>query len=544
MCRGRSSDITFVILGIVIVSVTVFFDQDVSADGKHFPEKAYKQAPAIPHQRAILTYRDGIEKLTIESSLDGQGREFGWVIPLPSKPTEFEKTSPGLIKTFSLVLQPRIVHDLTRNLHALLWGAVFVTLACLIIMFAKSSLERIGLLVMLIVIFGFVLMPSLGRVKMAASTSTDVPGIKVHDIRHVGSYELAVLEAENSLVLDTWLGDNGFAGLTQEDEKIVSDYINDNWCFVAAKLRRDGDGYSRPHPLSMSFPYDKPIYPVRLTATVDSNVYLELFVIADKQASCDVLTLEVSDEYRFREERKAPYSARIIPSDFAGKTYKQNIGHSDAAEFMWDGCSLSKLCGSLEPKDMRYDIVLRLTDDSPRQERYYSHRGAREAALVLLLRMWCVLLVALTLARFVKKKQLSSGRLFVKRALAPTLLLSLLGCVVAYAVLPKIEVRTIGGGKGGRMRIKLEEHLRKTEIAMLARDHDDFVGMGKDEIASLVDDYFKSKNSTNVYSGEPLRHEDSPGDYTIIEDDRGIVWRTYSMNGSPVDHIVRASRED
>lgn len=87
MLRKRSSGCSFVILGVVIVCVLMFSGQDVYADGKHFPEKAYKKAPAIPSQRAILVYKDGIEKLTIESALEGKGQEFGWVIPLPSKPT-------------------------------------------------------------------------------------------------------------------------------------------------------------------------------------------------------------------------------------------------------------------------------------------------------------------------------------------------------------------------------------------------------------------------------------------------------------------------
>ena len=98
-----------IIFAFVVVCVISHFQQNVYADGKYFPEKAYKAAPAIPSQRAILVYRNGIEKLVIESSLYGKGQEFGWVIPLPSKPTEYEKTSPGLIKTFSLVLQPDII---------------------------------------------------------------------------------------------------------------------------------------------------------------------------------------------------------------------------------------------------------------------------------------------------------------------------------------------------------------------------------------------------------------------------------------------------
>lgn len=213
MHRDQSSNHSFVILGAVIVCVILLSGQDAGADGKHFPEKAYKQSPAIPSQRAILTYKDGIEKLTIESALDGQGRGFGWIIPLPSKPTEFEKTSAGLINTFSLFVQPKIIHDLTREIFVLWRVAIVVAFACLIVT-AKKALERVLLLVLLFALFVGVLMPPLAR-RSQGTALADTPGIKVQDVVQVGSYELAVLEAENAQALDTWLEHNGFAGLTE-----------------------------------------------------------------------------------------------------------------------------------------------------------------------------------------------------------------------------------------------------------------------------------------------------------------------------------------
>jgi len=101
----------------VFICAIALLVQNAYADGKYFPEKAYKIPPTIPTQRAILVYKDAIEKLTIESALNGEGEEFGWIIPLPAKPTQFEKASPGLIKTFSLTLQPQIIHDLNESLR-------------------------------------------------------------------------------------------------------------------------------------------------------------------------------------------------------------------------------------------------------------------------------------------------------------------------------------------------------------------------------------------------------------------------------------------
>ena len=533
---------SFVCFVAVVACIVLFSQQNVYADGKYFPEKAFKTAPSIPSQRAILVYKDGIEKLTIESALDGQGLEFGWVIPLPSKPTEFEKTSPGLIKTFSLVLQPGIIHDLTGEIGTLLRIVVLVTFGSLIVVRTKPP-DRILWLVLLFVVFVVLFTPHLG-IDSQENATTDMPGVRVHEVRQVGSYELTVLETGSSQALDAWLEDNGFMGLSEEDETIVSDYVQNQWYFVAAKLLRQGDGYSRPHPLSMSFSSDKPVYPMRLTATVGSNVYLELYVIADKRATCDVLTLEVSDAYRFRKERKVSFSDQIVLSDFAGETQGQNIGHSDTTKFMWDGCTLSKLCGILKPEQMGKDIILQLKTSGPYQKRYYSHRGARDTGLTMLLRIWCILPILLAVAYHHKRKEPSGRGIFIKKILILILLLCFLIWALIYAVLPKIDVRTAPGGKGGIARKMLEKHRRTTEIAMLAQDHNDFADMGKDEITKLMDEYFTSKNTTNVYSGEPLKHEDSPGDYTIIEDERGIVWRTYSQGGYPDDHIVKPSRGD
>ena len=71
------------------------------ADGCYIPE-ARKKLPDIPIQRALVEYREGIETLIIESTLDGEGNRFGWIIPVPNEPLRFEKISPGLLKTLSL----------------------------------------------------------------------------------------------------------------------------------------------------------------------------------------------------------------------------------------------------------------------------------------------------------------------------------------------------------------------------------------------------------------------------------------------------------
>ncbi|MBN2314274.1 MAG: DUF2330 domain-containing protein, partial [Sedimentisphaerales bacterium] len=484
----------------------------------------------------ILVYKDGIEKLTIESSLDGKGHEFGWIIPLPSVPTEFKKVSPGLIQTFSLAVQPKIIHDLKNEINALWRVALLITLMTLILVGTQST-TRIVLLIFLLFVSIIFFTPTLG-VRFQGIAFRTSSGIRIYDVKEIGRYDLAVLEADNSEALNTWLLNNGFTGLSEKDESIVSDYVKDHWCFVAAKLRRENEGYSKPHPLSMSFVTDVPIYPVRLTGTTGADVYLELFVIAEKRAVCKQLTLDISDTYHLEQMKvRRVYQIEPLPG-FVGKSYHQAIGHPDARKQMWDGCVLSRFSGVLTSESMSEDISLQLQTKESFRKFYYSHRGARGKALAFCFIFWCILPVVLAWPFFRAIKQ---GRkfLFLKWIAIPVLLFSFLIYGITYAVLPKTNIISTGGRRLPHwMSDYKERRLRAVEIQILAEEHDGFASMNKDEIATFLSDYFISKDTVNIFTGESIKIEDSPGNYTLIEDDRGIVWRTYSMEGYPDDCVL------
>ena len=540
--NNRRPICSFVFFATVIVGVVLYLKDNVYADGKFFPEKALKAAPNIPSQRAILVYKDGIEKLTIESALEGKGREFGWIIPLPSVPTEFKEVSPGLIHTFSLTIQPKIVHDLRREISSLWRIALIITFLTLILVRTKSITRIISLILLLFIFMNF-FMPTLG-VRFEGIAFRTSPGVRIYDVKEIGSYDLAVLDADSSGALDIWLQGNGFTGLTEADQSIVSEYIKNRWCFVAAKLHRENDGYSKPHPLSMSFAADTPVYPVRLTGTTDGNVYLELFVIAEKRAGCKQLALDISDTYHLLKKKvQLVYQRGPLPG-FVGKTYRQTIGHPDACEQMWDGCVLSRFSGVLMPELMSEDISLQLQTKGPFQKLCYSHRGARGKALISCLIFWCILPVVLSLA-FIKSGKKIEKSVFFKRVIIPVLLLSLLIYGITYAVLPKTDVISASGKVTSHwMSDYIERKHRVLEIEILAKEHDDFAGMSKNGIDKLLSDYFVSKKTVNAFTGEPIKEEDSPGNYTLMEDDRGIVWRTYTMDGYPDDCVLKSVVHD
>ena len=530
----------------VFICAIALLVQNAYADGKYFPEKAYKISPTIPTQRAILVYKDAIEKLTIESALNGEGEEIGWIIPLPAKPTQFEKASPGLIKTFSLTLQPQIIHDLNESLRPLFIITVIITFGCLmsITKTPKTRLNRLLVVLLLSIMCFCTLAPHLGRTIGDVKTkSAGILDVQVHDIQQIGSYELAVLEADTAAALDEWLSSNGFAGLMDRDKEIVSDYIRTGWYFVAAKLRREDSGYSRPHPLTMSFESKAPIYPIRLTSTVGDNVYLELFVIADKQARCDKLTLEVSDKYNLEISARKNLSVEGFLPGFIGNTYHQNIGHPKAKEQVWDGCVLSKLCGTLEPDDMAKDIILEFESAEPYQKYYFSQRGAKEAGLIGSLISWCFLFAILTVIFGNKSRKENRNKQALVRIVITTVLGSTLVWGLTYVVLPKIDVQTLRFGGSIIHNILAKVQLRQEGIE-ISNKFDSFDHKNINEVIRAVDDYFVFKGSKNIYTEEKISHEDSPGNYTVLEDDRGFVLRFYSREGYPYDFVLTSKAKN
>lgn len=524
-------------LAVVVCSTAALWPVNACGDGVYYPEQAYKVLPAIPNQRVIIVYKDGVEKLIIESSLNGQGKEFGWIIPLPSRPTEFEKVSPGFLETLSSTIQPYIIHTPPVSLGPFCIFAGLITLLYFGILFLKlarfKTLHDPIFVISIIIIIGIILfMPPLNfshSSKGGGFGSTAIPSIKVLEVQAIGSYELSVLEADSSEALEKWLTSNGFTTLTSKGEAIISDYIRSGWCFVAAKLRREAEGYSLPHPLAMSFTIDKPIYPMRLTAMAGGDVYLELFVIADKQATSRQLPLEVCDIYRSNNF----YSNGQILTEFWGRNYYQDIGHSDSPSYMWNRCYLSKMCGTLMPEDMKDDIAIELKSKQPYRRQYYSKRGAKERVSIFCLKAWLLLLIILTLISYKKLKQQNSIKFAFTEIVLPLALFLLLVWGIIYTILPKVEAQTKTTEEFG-YNLRFNPYGSK----VIAHEYDYLKGLSKDEFILEIADFYKFQGAKNIFTGQEIKQGESPGNYMILEDKRGIVFKGYFEGAFSHDYIL------
>jgi hypothetical protein len=202
--------------------------------------------------------------------------------------------------------------------------------------------------------------------------------------------------ADGAEALGAWLEVNGYASLTEKAEGIVADYGREGWHFVAARLRREGNGLSVPHPLSITFPAAEPVYPMRLTAIAESEVYVDLFVPADGRAHTERLPLEFCDTYHSSKAAGRSIAVtdgngkRELPG-FIAQEYRSRIGHPRALDLMWNGCTVTRLSGLLGPQEMDADISITLRDAEPFRTHHYSRQGARHAGELSGLVLWTVL---------------------------------------------------------------------------------------------------------------------------------------------------------
>jgi hypothetical protein len=83
--------------------------QTVKSDGGFISESAIAKV-TIPDQRALIYFKDGVETLVIDTSVQSTATNLAWIVPLPDVP-EIEAATPGLFTTLEILFSPTIIHD-------------------------------------------------------------------------------------------------------------------------------------------------------------------------------------------------------------------------------------------------------------------------------------------------------------------------------------------------------------------------------------------------------------------------------------------------
>ncbi len=145
-----------VVIGFLLSSSAAF------GDGCYVPERAVRKIPEIAAQRALLSWKDGVETLVISSALDSEAQTLGWIIPVPAVPTTVEKATPGSLKTLDFCIQPKITHDLSQEVHAVIVVVFLGNLVLATWWFKRKRFLDLLLWLFLFFILAGLLLPAMG----------------------------------------------------------------------------------------------------------------------------------------------------------------------------------------------------------------------------------------------------------------------------------------------------------------------------------------------------------------------------------------------
>jgi hypothetical protein len=257
--------------------------------------------PRIASQRAIVKFDGKTETLIVESVLAGPKGEYGWVVPVPSRPSFVKAVKPDYVAGSIEQSSPEPIRLRNRELGL---PVILAAVAALVFLSAgfryrnvRPPLRTFGYLGEAIV-FGTLLVAvdwfdpetsSGSTAKLSGgATKGGVPSmpqepLEVESYGTIGSYDVSVLKGESGGPVVEWLAKRGI-GVPKNALRVMDAYAAERWLFLAAQFRKDSDKPLPPHPLKAVFETDRAVYPMRLTGTQEAPVLLELLVVGEQSA--------------------------------------------------------------------------------------------------------------------------------------------------------------------------------------------------------------------------------------------------------------------
>lgn len=527
---GRSLRIFATLLTFLLAAFPCF------GDGKIIARKAMGKVE-IPDQRAFISYQDGIEHLAIETDFHGEGDEFAWIIPTPSTP-EVKEVTNGFFPTLRFLLQPEMRHRLPTSYSTLLTMLSIFTLLGLLFAFIHrvEPLAAKRWIIYIFSVFAVMLTGFLRPTLMSSRGSRSIPSaISVHKKERVGSYEVMSLSSDDAQDLVTWLKQNGYQ-VAEESAKVIEEYVQNGWVFTTIKLLQASNGEKTytPHPLAFVFETDEPVYPLKLTGVDNSQCHIELYVFGpDRAEAAGFKVLRcTSPKYPdiIQGEYHNKYRSRLFDRLSALHHDPLRIAHKGLRSAIGDAPVLTKLARTFAPGEMTQDAYITWHPFLEQKEIYYSYQYAKRWVVTCCLIVWISLILLLLFILWLNKKQYlfknialpNRKHLFATSIFTAFILLATAGFSI-YLSLPKRDVNVVSIRRSGFIDVTdLSDIILYQNSTILTPDDK----LSTTEIRNRITVFIEKFKGKNSYTGEPIKEEDSPGNYMIMgtEDEPQLVY--------------------
>lgn len=222
---------------------------NVRADGSFVaPKFVWDEHKDInePTQKAIIVYDAGEEDLVLQVKYEGPLDQFGWLVPVPDRPT---------VRHGSMECFYELSRFTQRQRQLRLWQ--------------RSRAASYG---------------------SDAQSASGPPPVNVIETEIVGGYDVAVLSAKDSGALAQWLDDNHFY-IPPNKSHVLDAYIQMHWYFVAVRIdlgrsflqstsnRLESGELS---PLQISFASQRCIFPLKISSINGTPSEVQVYVLAQE----------------------------------------------------------------------------------------------------------------------------------------------------------------------------------------------------------------------------------------------------------------------
>ena len=487
------------------------------ADGGFIPATAFAKME-IPDQRALIHFADGRETLVIDTAFRGDGTNFAWIVPVPSEP-DVQAATTGLFTTLQFIFQPPVYHEFTRYfLGAIVFGGFLLSLMWSVKK-GRSVLE-----ILLLWFVGFVMY---GMILSAGSNATGYPanGVEVVGRKTVGIYETVTLASRDGSALVSWLDRNGFATPTNYLPAIQA-YAREGWFFVASKIRLDAPltEPAKPHPLAFTFQTTRPVYPLRLTGLNNPHCKIELYVFGNSRAEIPNFSVDRCEQ--------PSYPAPNL--SYRGKSEELRIRHPLLRTLTANSPVATKLSGDLTSLQMKDDAYLSWTPFRVKRPILYSSDGAA----LLAANIAVPALVLAGLMAYAASGSLRPWAVKMRRISGTLAFAAVIAWSVVSLTVPRIPV--VVAALPGLLSLSLhhnaipwclESDWQRLTNRPPSNARPEIAWVRKELAGPLVDENGFHARLTNFFLGQPLREEDSPGNFTLRETADGIDYVWYDVDG-------------
>lgn len=314
------------ILLLLTALIFLFLPQIALADGAPFPPS--NKYVTETDQKAVIVYENGTETMVLSVTFKGDPENFGWVIPIPSKP-EVEKSQDELFTALA---------DLTAPPAG-----------------ATETIPYLGL----------------GEKETAEPLKVDVIETKKIDI-----YDITTVTSEDPTALSEWLSGHEYQ-IPKEASTILEEYTKNNWYFICVKIdltkltstSKEQLKTGHATPLKIQFASEEIIYPLKLTSVISEYESLSPDASSSSAGLTPVPQVSIL-LYVFSDGKKTVPGFETKYANWVEKEGIEDLAITAQGENWYKPKTsklyLTKFYRSMKTSEMTSDLVFRAaTDNDP-----------------------------------------------------------------------------------------------------------------------------------------------------------------------------------